>query len=181
VGSRLATRQTARIHEGARMRTYCVHCREGVLHLPAFCGRMQLAGCDEGACLPVEPAIERHFFAQAVARTLRHLHDACRLGASPLIGCALVQFTPHDDAVVTLRRVFIETIDRLSREPGTSDQGRLLQRRYLASNQPQTLLAEAMHMGASTLRRRVQRATALLVAELWSRELQSRRAWNGAA
>ena len=132
--------------------------------------------CSAGSLsLRLEPAIERQRFARAVAQTLRHLHDACRLGSSPLIACALVRSVPRDDAIATLRRVLIEAIERLSREAGTCDQGKLLQRRYLAGSQPQTLLAEALHMGASTLRRRVQRATALLVAELWSRELQSRR------
>jgi hypothetical protein len=117
--------------------------------------------------------LSRHdLFANAVSQALRHLHDARRLRSSPLVSCALVRaaLDGGDDAAIAIRRMLLESIDRLSGDPGTADQGILLHRRYVARRLPQTLLADTLHMGVSTLRRHVQRATALLTADLWSRE-----------
>jgi hypothetical protein len=122
-------------------------------------------------CVTMAP-LDRELFSSAVAQALRHLHDARRLHTSPLVNCSLVRAAVNggDDPVMAIRRMLFESVDRLSREIGTADQGGLLRRRYLAPRQSQMLLAEALHMGVSTLRRHVRRATALLAAELWSRE-----------
>jgi len=116
--------------------------------------------------------LDRDLFTSAVTQALRHLHDARRLHASPLVNCSLVRAAVNrgDDPVMAIRRMLFESIDQLSRGLGTADQGRLLRRCYVAPRQSQVLLADALHMGVSTLRRHVQRATALLAAELWSRE-----------
>jgi len=120
---------------------------------------------------------EHDQFAKSVSQALRNLHDVRRLRSSALLKCALVRaaLACGDDAAMAVRRMLLESIDRLSRDPGTADQGRLLHRRYVAGRRSQMLLADTLHMGTSTLRRHVQRATALLTAELWSCEQRLQR------
>jgi hypothetical protein len=124
------------------------------------------------ATLSTATPLEQSHFSSAVTQALRHLHNARRLRTSLLVNCALVRAAVYDgdDAVMAIRRMLLESIDRLSREVGTANQGNLLRRRYVTAHYPQALLADALHMGVSTLRRHLQSATALLAADLWSRE-----------
>jgi hypothetical protein len=64
----------------------------------------------------------------------------------------------------------MDAIEAVAIAPGTADQGRLLRRRFIDARQPQSLFAESLHLGQSTLRRHVQDATALLACTLWDSE-----------
>jgi GAF domain-containing protein len=119
-----------------------------------------------------ESRLSREAFDRAVVAALRHFHDVRRLRESPLVRSACIDAASRegDDTVLALRSLVLDAIERVAQLPGAADQARLLRRRFVDRCASQSLLAEALHLGESTLRRHVQRATTLLASVLWRQE-----------
>jgi GAF domain len=116
-------------------------------------------------------------FDEAVRHALRHLGNPRRLERCELASCALVSCAVDrgEHPAVAIRSVLLDTIEAMAMLQNTAAEGGLLQRRFVARAASQELLAERLHVGTSTLRRHVRRATDLLGAQLWTREQQLRR------
>jgi hypothetical protein len=161
------------------------------LHLAAELAapRLALLGRATARLAPEEAANEavrdtaRDRFEHDVREALRRLHDATRLRHCALARSARVAAACRagDDPGLTARRFLLDALDAIAGTPDLADQGRLLRRRFVERAPSQVLLAEALHLGGSTLRRHVQRATALLASLLWQEELAARSADRSAA
>jgi hypothetical protein len=115
-------------------------------------------------------------FARAIEHALRMLARPQELLTSPLHGYAVFAAVDTGNPVASIRQLVSETIESLVEEPGTAALGRILRLAYVGAPDSRSLLASRLHIGESTLRRRLKLARESLVATLWARELEARRA-----
>jgi hypothetical protein len=115
-------------------------------------------------------------FVKAIEHALRMLARPQELLTSPLHGYAVFAAADTGNPVASIRQLVSETIESLVKDPGTTALGRILKLAYVGAPDSRALLASRLHMGESTLRRRLKVARESLVATLWARELEARRA-----
>jgi hypothetical protein len=116
-------------------------------------------------------------FDAAVRDALRYLGNPRKLQGCALVNSTLVSVTIQrgEHPATAIRSVLLDSIESMATAADTAAEGALLQRRFVVRAPSQELLADRLHVGASTLRRHVRRATDLLGAQLWTREQQLRR------
>jgi hypothetical protein len=138
-------------------------------HVESFQARSEVLASDR---LPT-PATAA--FVRAVEHALRMLARPQELLTSPLHGYAVLAAADTGNPVASIRHLVFETIESLVEDPGTAALGRILRLAYVGAPDSRALLASRLHIGESTLRRRLKLARESLVATLWARELEARR------
>lgn len=147
------------------------------IRLAAVAGDPDGRVCGDAANEPMRaPDSARDDFERAVRNALRQLHDVARLRRCALARSARVvaASAAGDDPGLACRRFLLDSLDAIAAIPDLADQARLLRRRFVERAPSQALLAEALHVGGSTLRRHVQRAIALVAGVLWREEQSAR-------
>ncbi len=113
-------------------------------------------------------------FGVAIERALLHVAAPQTLLKSRLCTCALLSLAPSANPVLRIRQLLTETVDSLIAQPRTTMLGRILKCAYFEAPDSRALLASRLHIGESTLRRRLKLARDTLIATLWAEELAAR-------
>ena len=114
-------------------------------------------------------------FGAAIEHALRHIAAPQQLLNSSLHRCALLLLqTQSANPVIAVRQMLADTVESLIRDARTAVLGRSLKSAYFDAPESRALLASRLHVGESTLRRRLKLARDTLIATLWAVELAAR-------
>jgi hypothetical protein len=125
-------------------------------------------------CGNLAQALDPVEFGAAVERALLRISAPQELLKSALLDCALLCQAQAANPVLQIRQLLADAIDSLIADARTATLGRSLKLAYFEAPDSRALLASRLHIGESTLRRRLKLARDTLVATLWAAELAAR-------